>query len=271
MADDEQALIAAARLGDGRALESLLVRHERQVYRFGLRMCGSEDVAKDVLQQTLMTAFKDIAAFRGEATLSTWLFQIARSFCIKARRPRKDEPAQLLQLGGSEASAVPSPEASPEDAAHARQIGEALHAAILALPLAQREVLVLRDVEGLTAEEAAEVIGVEVGAVKSRLHRARMEVRKHLSALLEPSGVPHECPELRAELSRWVGAEIDQATCTRIEDHMSGCARCAQACEALKNTVSLCRNIPGGEVPAPVRAAVRQALRALVFGPGADR
>ncbi len=269
MENRDIALIEAARQGDARALNELLALHERQVYRFGLRMCGSEDVAQDVLQQTLLTAFKGIRDFRGDASLSTWLYQIARSYCIKARRRRTDEPADFVPLDAPSVLSLDSERRGPEEVAHAKQIGEALQAAILALPESAREVLVLRDVEGLSAEEAAKVVGIEVRALKSRLHRARMEMRKHLSALLEPAGMAGECPELAEALSDYAAAEIDQATCIRIEEHLANCTRCSDACDSLKRTVSLCRSIPGEQVPPVVRSAVRQALGALAREPDA--
>jgi RNA polymerase sigma-70 factor (ECF subfamily) len=109
------------------------------------------------------------------------------------------------------------------------------------------------------------VIGIEVGALKSRLHRARAQLRAELAALLGDAEVgPAPCPELAQELTAYAAAEIDQATCVRIEDHLSRCPRCAGACETLKRTVSLCRRIPGDDVPAPVRTALRHAIRALL-------
>ncbi len=184
MADTELELVRAAQGGDSQAVEALLVRHERQVYRFGLRLCGSEDVAKEVLQQTLLTAFKGMRGFRGDAALSTWLFQIARSHCIKERR-RQSDAVSLEEPG---VLSVESHGADPEAVAHAKQLGEALQAAIRALPENAREVLILRDVEGLSAEQAAQVVGIEVRALKSRLHRARLQMRRHLSEILEPAG-----------------------------------------------------------------------------------
>jgi RNA polymerase sigma-70 factor (ECF subfamily) len=125
-----------------------------------------------------------------------------------------------------------------------------------------REALVLRDVEGLSAEEAAGVVGIEVGALKSRLHRARMQLKQSLSAVLQEETTDIGCPELQQELTAYAASEIDQAACARIEQHLEKCPKCTAACEALKRTVSMCRAIPGGDVPAPVKAAVRQALRA---------
>jgi RNA polymerase sigma-70 factor (ECF subfamily) len=105
------------------------------------------------------------------------------------------------------------------------------------------------------------VAGVEVAALKSRLHRARMALREQLAAVLDERTEGVACPELAHELTQYAAAEIDQSTCAAIEAHLSRCPRCAAACESLKRTVSMCRAIPGGEVPAPVRAAVRMALR----------
>ncbi|WP_426751876.1 sigma-70 family RNA polymerase sigma factor [Myxococcus sp. Y35] len=262
----DKQLLDAAREGDAQALEEVLARHEMQVYRYGLRMCGSEDEAKEVLQETLIAAFRNIHAFRGEAGLSTWLFQIARTHCFRQRRRRVGAPSAFQPLDGAVAAQVAAEDAAPDMASHARQMGEVLQAAILALPEAQREVLILRDVEGLTAEEAAEVVGIEVRALKSRLHRARLQLREHLATLMgdHAEGARAGCQELARELSAFAARDVDQATCVRLEDHLSRCPRCAEACDALKRTVSLCRRIPGDEVPAPVRSAVRQALvRAL--------
>ncbi len=265
MAAGDRDLLLAARTGDARSIDALLARHERQIFRFGLRMCGNEGDAREVLQETLLAAFRGLHEFREEAQLSTWLFQIARSFCLKSRRLGVGEPRVTVSIEQSEVRSVPAPDPAPDARAHAREMGELLQAAILSLSESQREVLILRDVEGLSAEEAAQVIGIEVRALKSRLHRARSALRERLVAVLgDGSEVGGEvpCTELADELGRQSTEEIDQATCARIEEHMSRCPRCSRACAALQRTVSFCKEIPGGEVPAPVRAAVRAALLA---------
>ena len=256
----EEDLLAAAQAGDSSAVEELLERHEKQVYRFGLRMCGSEDAARDVLQETLIAAFKGLHQFRGDAALSTWLYQIARSFCLKSRRRGAGEPERHVALDEVEVRRIESPEAAPDSNAEAREIGSLLQAAILALPEGSREVIVLRDVEGLSAEEAAAVTGLEIGALKSRLHRARMQLRERLVGV-QGDLAAGACPELADELAAYVSADIDQATCVSIEDHLRRCTRCAGACASLQKAVSLCRQIPGDKVPEPVRTAVRRALR----------
>jgi RNA polymerase sigma-70 factor (ECF subfamily) len=172
-------LVEAARRGEPGAIDALLARYQPQIYRFGLRMCRDPEDAREVLQETLVAAFRHLPSFRGEASLSTWLYQIARSFCVKERRGRR--PTEPLDASSRE---LPAAGGEPEAQAHAREIGAALAKAIGALPAESREVLLLRDVEGLSAEQAAAAIGIEVGALKSRLHRARLQLRGELAALL---------------------------------------------------------------------------------------
>jgi len=181
MTRSDAELITAARGGDRAAIDELLTRYEPSIYRFGLRMCGDEEAAHEVLQETLLAAFRHLPGFRGDAALSTWLFQIARSFCIKERR--RHRPTSSLDEPSRAELVDPAP--SPDARTHAREIGEALSRAIAKLAPEQREVLILRDVEGLSAEQAAAIVGVEVGALKSRLHRARMALRSLIAPSLQ--------------------------------------------------------------------------------------
>lgn len=200
MAEPDAALIAAAQAGDRRAIDELLARHEQAIYRFGLRMCGDEESAREVLQETMLAAFRNLPGFRGQAALSTWLYQIARSFCIKQRRGVR--PSAPLDAD------IPAQAPAPDMQAHAHQIGQALAEAIASLPAEQREAVVLRDVEGLSAQEAADIVGIEVGALKSRLHRARLALRTRLADVVTTA--PEPCPELAHELSAYAAAEIDK-------------------------------------------------------------
>lgn len=252
-ADDET--LARARGGDEKALESLLAIWEPRIYRFGLRMCGDADAAREVLQETLIAAFRGMSGFRGESEISTWLYALARSFCLRQRRQLQPE-----SLSTSQAHARKDPDELPDAATHARELGRVLQAALLSLGDAQREVVVLKDVEGLSAEAIARVLHEDVGAVKSRLHRARLALRERLRAVLEADASAPGCPELSEQLAAFAGGELDQSTCRVIEAHLSTCARCRGACDALKHTVSLCQQLPGGEVPAPVKAALRRLL-----------
>src|SRR5512140_1864895 len=95
-------LLAAAQGGDPKALDELIQRHQRRVYRFGLKMCRDPEDAKDVLQDTLLAAARGIRDFRGASSVSTWLYTIARSFCIKRRRRSKFAPEQEESLDSPE-------------------------------------------------------------------------------------------------------------------------------------------------------------------------
>jgi RNA polymerase sigma-70 factor (ECF subfamily) len=260
MAANEDELLQSAKAGDPRAMDQLLALHEPRVYRFGLRMCGNEDDAREVLQETLLATFKNLASFRQDAQLSTWLYQVARSFCIKQRRRHEGEPAEHAALEDASVRRVAHDASGSDERTHARQVGEVIQAALSALPVDQREAIVLRDVEGLSTDEAARVVGVDEPALKSRLHRARMALKRHLSDVLEEAPGDFGCAALREELASYAASEIDQAACARIEEHLKQCPACTAACDSLKRTVSMCRSLPGGEVPVPVRTAVRRAL-----------
>ena len=253
----DEVLLTRARAGDASALEPLLEIWEPRIYRFGLRMCGDEETAREVLQDTLLAAFRGLGGFRGEAQLSTWLYSLARSFCIRQRRRREGDSLDSPEVRARADEGLP-----PDDAAHARELGQLLQAGLLSLREDQREVVVLKDVEGLTVEEIAQVLREEVPAVKSRLHRGRLALRDRLKAVLEPVGGIAPCAELSAELAAFAGRDIDQSACRAIEAHLARCERCKSAGETIEHSLSLCQRLPGGEVPGPVKAAVRRLLLA---------
>jgi RNA polymerase sigma-70 factor (ECF subfamily) len=267
----DEALLAAARAGDREALEKLLERHQEQVYRFGMRMCRDPEDARDVLQDTLLAMARGVRDFRGASSLSTWLYTIARSFCIKKHRRGKFAPEVERSLDSEvagEAERLVASAETPDEALAGREVERALEQAIAALEPMYREVLLLRDVEGLTAPEVAEVLGVSAQAVKSRLHRARLAVRERVAPLLgigpeEPA--PGGCPDVLTMFSQHLEDEISAERCADMERHLEGCARCRGTCDSLKRTLALCRTVgPAAPVPASVQASVRMALRGFL-------
>ena len=262
-------LLEQARAGDRAALETLLTRHQAQVYRFGLRICRDPEDAKDVLQDTLLAMARGVRDFRGASSLSTWLYTIARSFCIKKRRRSRFAPLEEQSLdsdGAAEAAHLADDAKNPDEALAGKEVEHALEQAIGALDPMYREVLILRDIEGLTAPEVAEVLQINVQAVKSRLHRARIAVRAHVAPLL---GVPTatataaaQCPDVLTLFSQHLEDEISAEVCAEMERHLSSCGRCRSTCDSLKRTLALCRTAgPAVEVPPGVQASVRVALR----------
>jgi RNA polymerase sigma-70 factor (ECF subfamily) len=259
----DAALLDAYRSGDDDALSALLRRYAPAIHRFGMKMCRDPEDAKDVLQETLLAAARGAREFRGASTLSTWLYTIARSFCIKKRRGARVDMEPLDEAG---AVGIASSDRPPDEAAADREIGAALEEAIQALAPAYREVLLLRDVEGLSATEVAGVLGIGVDAVKSRLHRARVAVRARIAPLLSPPTAPRgaACPDVVTMLSRYLEGEIGQAECAEMDRHVATCARCTAECDSLRRVLSMCKNEARAGVVGPeIQAAVQKALREL--------
>ncbi len=145
-------------------------------------------MAKDIVQETFLNAYKGLKDFRGQAQLSTWLYTIASHACIRIRRKRKGAPDRELSLeefiptsDGEFKLQIPIDGLSPEEALQNKELRRILNQAIETLPPRYRMVLVLRDMEGLSAKEVGSIMRLNERAVKSRLHRARLFVRKELS------------------------------------------------------------------------------------------
>jgi RNA polymerase sigma-70 factor (ECF subfamily) len=259
---DDRQLIDAARAGDPGALEALLRLHEQRVYRFSMKMCRNPQDAEDVLQDTLLTAVRKVGEFRGQSSLSTWLYAIARSFCLRRRRghalARAAEPLEGRALE------VPDRHRLPDEEVAGRELERVLERAIDDLDAKYREVLLLRDVEGLDTQEVADVLALGVPAVKTRLHRARAAVRAALAPhLAPPPASARSCPDVVDLLSRKLEGEISPALCAEMERHLEACPACRDACDSLKQTLSMCRRVATPEVPSAVQASVRRAIQAL--------
>jgi RNA polymerase sigma-70 factor, ECF subfamily len=264
----EDQLLAAAQTGDPAAIEALLSRQQQLLYRFGLRMCGDPEDAREVLQESLLAAARALPRFEGKAALSTWLYTIARSFCLKRRRRSKFQPADERSLEGEsrrEAALVPDPRPLSDELYADRELAGFVTGALQTLEPEQREVIVLRDMEGLPATEAAAVLGLSVPALKSRLHRARAALRERLAPVLGLVDPPTSsaCPDILALFSRHLEGEITADTCARMEQHLTGCPRCRRACDSLQQVLAVCQT-PAPAVPADVQDSVRRELhRAL--------
>ena len=258
----DEALLAAARQGDRPALEALLERYQARIYRYGLRMCGDPEDAKDVLQETMLAMARRVGGLQAAGALPTWLYTVARSFCIKRRRGQRAPGHSLDDAGAGDLQLADSAR-GPEERVAGRQIEAALAAAIADLNPAQRDVLLLRDVEGLSAPQVAEVLGIRVEAVKSRLHRARVALRDRLApALGLPAAEPAAagCPDVLTLWSQHREGEITADLCAQMEAHLANCPRCTSACDSLKRTLAVCQSAPTPTVPLEVQRALRVAL-----------
>jgi RNA polymerase sigma-70 factor (ECF subfamily) len=177
-----QLLIERARSGDTRAFEDLARREERALYRHALRIVGTTSDAEDIVQDALFSAWRSIASFQG-LSFRAWLFRIATNRALDQLRSRKRRPELPLDPPDDDEVTWAEPVAPGPDLTQLAGDREALAAvetALEALPAEQRTALLLRDVEGFAYEEIAVITSVEIGTVKSRIHRGRLAVRNTL-------------------------------------------------------------------------------------------
>jgi RNA polymerase sigma-70 factor (ECF subfamily) len=172
----EHELIGRAQAGDVAAFEALADVHADRLYTVVLRLLGDRGEAEDVLQETLLRAWRGIRRFQSRATVFTWLYRIAVNESNRALERRQGRRANVPV--DEQAIEVPAPSRDgPTSQAERRELREALQMAISQLSVPCRTALVLRDIEGLSTREAAEIAGVGEAAFKSRLHQARLRVR----------------------------------------------------------------------------------------------
>ena len=186
--EDDFVLVQRVVAGDSRCFELLVRRHERRVFRVVLAVLGNVQDAEDALQEAFIKAFRHLDQFRAESRFTTWLTRIAVNEALQKRQARRN----LVPLDESrQPEETPLPrrfepwKANPEQLYGQQELRQLVESAVQALPPIYREVLILRDIEGMSAEEAAEALHLKVPALKSRLLRARLMLREALGSALE--------------------------------------------------------------------------------------
>jgi RNA polymerase sigma-70 factor, ECF subfamily len=174
----DHAALRAAALGDTAAFDVLVRRHTPRLYRVALRVVGEPADAEDVVQDAWIAAWRGLPGYRSEAAPGTWLYRVVTNAALAHLRRRR--PAVGLDQADSPDMVDPGP--GPEDAAEAAEDAAAVHRALARLDPGQRAAVVLREFEGLSYEEVAEVLDTTVASVRSRLHRARGTLLRHLAA-----------------------------------------------------------------------------------------
>ena len=182
----ESALVTAAKAGDYDAFEQLVNRYEHKIYRLGLNITGNPEDAEDVLQEAFLKAFENLPRFREDSRFYTWLVRIAvNQALMKLRKRRSDKLVSLDDPIEEDGEFIPRDFAdwkpSPEQLLGRTETREVLEKAIQDLPPSFRTVFTLRDVEGLSTEETADALDLSIPAVKSRLLRARLQLRERLN------------------------------------------------------------------------------------------
>jgi RNA polymerase sigma-70 factor (ECF subfamily) len=176
-ASDSAEFVDRLRAGDRRAFEELVRAQQHRVYGLALRMLGNGADAQDIAQEVFLRAHRALAEFRGDARLSTWLYAITSRVCLNRLAGSEH---RLARHGEETLARLVDARPGPDQALERGELEEALHRAIAELPEERRIVVFLRDVEGLAYDEIAEVLDLPVGTVRSRLHRARLDLKEKL-------------------------------------------------------------------------------------------
>ena len=272
----EQAILLLRR-SDDEALEHALALLQNTVFSFSMKVCGQRQDAEDTMQDVLVKSVPYLPRFDSPKALAVWLYKVAKNRCLMSRRKGKFAPKEdisleelmpdrreLEQLSGDGSI---NPEAFAIRSEEAGRLREAIHR----LPPQYRIVLVLRDMEGLSDEEVAEITGLRAGTVRVRLHRARLFVRKELMKTRKPrrsgkieavrsrvaptdESKPPRCKAMFAELSNYLEERLDDSLCEELEKHLDGCDPCKAFLSSLQFTIENCRRLPAA-APDRVKAA----------------
>jgi RNA polymerase sigma-70 factor, ECF subfamily len=280
-AEIEQAVSLLQR-GDAAGVEQALALLQDTVYSFSMRVCGQREDAEDTMQEVLLKSVPQLPKFTSPRALLVWLYKVAKNRCLMSRRKSKFAPAHELSLeelmpDRKELEQLNADgRVNPEDFAIRSEQSLRLRNAVQKLPPQYRTVLVLRDMEGLTDDEVAEIIGVRSGTVRVRLHRARLFVRKELTrAWLTGDGKttpfrkrrnntkefrPARCKAMFAELSNYLDEQLDDSLCEELERHLDGCGPCQTFLATLQSTIDQCRRSGRECPPSETSAKLRKEM-----------
>ncbi len=191
--DADSALVSRAQAGDVKAFEMLVVKYQRRIERLIGRMVRDVDLVPDIAQETFIRAYRAIPQFRGESAFYTWLYRIAVNTAKKELMDRKRDPTvseSALAASRDEEDETSRAETelidgeTPEAVLASKQVAAAVNAAVQALSEELRQAITLREIEGMSYEEIAELMGCPIGTVRSRIFRAREAIAQRLRPLL---------------------------------------------------------------------------------------
>jgi len=190
MDQNEQLLLEKAKAGDVAAFEELIEAYQKKVYNLALRIIGNADDAADLAQEAFIRIFKAISGFKEQSSFSTWVYRITTNVCLDEIRRRKNRKVISLDEeihvdDGDLKRQVVSDETGPDEAAEREELRRVVNEAISSLPVEQRTAITLRDLNGMSYEQIAQILNCPAGTVKSRINRARQALKNVLSAKRE--------------------------------------------------------------------------------------
>jgi len=281
----EQAVTLLAKR-DPKALDEALELLQGTVFSFSMKVCGQREDAEDTMQEVLVKSIPHLAKFESPRALLVWLYRVAKNRCLMSRRRSKFAPKQDLSLDQLMPDKLEMEllskegSATPESQAIRNQQAARLREVVQKLPPQYRIILVLRDMEGLSDDEVAEITGLKPGNVRVRLHRARLFVRKELAqqhsaqrvaakaaarlpkrlAVPQHLARPASCKAMFAELSDYLDEQLDDSVCEKLEQHIEGCDACKAFLSSLEATIDRLRKIPKDRLSLAIATKLRAKL-----------
>lgn len=180
----EQELVSRAKAGDQDAFHQLILDNQKRVYTLCLRMCGSPEDAQDLAQEAFLNAWRGLSSFKGDSSFSTWIYRLASNACIdflrKRKRRQEVESGASLDDGENAWKEPADPRQDPQEELERRELVQAVREGLSALPEQHRQILIMREISGLSYQEIGETLSLNQGTVKSRIARARLALKEHL-------------------------------------------------------------------------------------------
>ena len=198
--DEESRIVQKVLKGDVNAFEKLVLEYEKSVYNIALRMTGNSEDASDMTQEAFIKAYNSLQSFRGDSKFSVWLYRIATNVCLDFLRSKSRKPTVSLSVEDNEGEEVQLDVAdesqSPELLLDRQMTRESVRRGLETLSPEYRQILLLREIQGLSYDEISQTLGLEVGTVKSRIFRAR---KKLCTFLLQDGNIPEFASSVRTE------------------------------------------------------------------------
>ncbi len=248
------------------AVGRLFEEHGARLYRLGVRFCGNADEAHDLVQDVFLQAFRSWKQFDGRSSPSTWLYTIAARRCQRRHRRRAGEPASMTSLSSLVPSAHDSlshmaSDSNPFDDAVREQLRDRVASTVAELPPTIRLPFVLAEIAEIPLKDVARVLGLKLGTVKSRVHRARLAVRERMVADLPSRPAPATDHDGRfcLDLLRAKQEALDRGVSFLVKAGEL-CARCHRLFATLDLTRDVCRLLANGDMPPEVAAMARSGL-----------
>lgn len=256
----------------GQAIPRLVDAHGGRLYGLGLKLCGNPEDAEDLVQEIFLQAYRKWDQFEGRSDPSSWLYTIGARACQRMHRRRAGEPTRLEALADllpAEGETVPDPGAEvPFDAQVRREARETIDRALQELPPDFRLTLVLKEIAELSVAQVAQVLGIKPATVKTRVHRARLALRKALLAELAPAapervearGAKGSHPRsVCLDLLRGKQEALDRGAEFPVPSDVL-CERCRAMFNSLDLARDLCRDLAGGKLPPELRTLVLESI-----------